>query len=57
MTAPPDLAVVAGASHLFEEPGALEEVTTLARKSGSVITSCHHDPSPSSVGQPESRGS
>lgn len=32
MTAPRDLAVVAGASHLFEEPGALEEVTTLAKE-------------------------
>lgn len=32
MTAPRDLAVVAGASHLFEEPGALEEVTSLAKE-------------------------
>lgn len=37
MTAPRDLAVVAGASHLFEEPGALEEVTTLAKE-----WFCHH---------------
>jgi putative phosphoribosyl transferase len=32
MTAPRDLAVVTGASHLFEEPGALEEVTSLAKE-------------------------
>lgn len=37
MTAPRDLAVVARASHLFEEPGALEEVTTLTKE-----WFCHH---------------
>jgi putative phosphoribosyl transferase len=32
LTCPKDLAVVAGATHLFEEPGALEQVAELARE-------------------------
>ena len=31
MTCDPKLAVVSNATHLFEEPGALEEVSTLTR--------------------------
>jgi hypothetical protein len=31
MTAPVELAVVPGATHLFEEPGTLERVAALAR--------------------------
>ena len=32
LTAPKDLKIVPGASHLFEEPGTLEEVSRLARE-------------------------
>lgn len=32
MTAPHHLVIIPGASHLFEEPGALEQVTTLAKE-------------------------
>jgi putative phosphoribosyl transferase len=31
MTAPTELAIVRGATHLFQEPGTLEEVAGLAR--------------------------
>jgi hypothetical protein len=32
MTCPKEIAIVAGATHLFEEPGTLEEVQELAAK-------------------------
>jgi len=32
MTCPREIAIVAGATHLFEEPGTLEEVQVLAAK-------------------------
>jgi putative phosphoribosyl transferase len=32
MRAPCEIAIVEGATHLFEEPGALEQVASLARR-------------------------